>query len=37
MTIGGSAFDGDAAALPWLNPPSPSCRGDRLWIVSSVD
>jgi hypothetical protein len=37
MTIGGSAFEGDVAALPWLNPPRPQCSGDRLWIVSSVE
>jgi hypothetical protein len=37
MSIGGSAFEGNVAALPWLTPPLSRCTGDRLWIVSSVE
>jgi hypothetical protein len=37
MNIGGAAFEGDIATLPWLNPPRSECAGDRLWIVSSLE
>jgi hypothetical protein len=37
LSVGGSAFEGNIAVLPWLSPPRPECAGDRLWIVSSVE
>lgn len=37
VALGGGGYSGSAAALPWVQPPDPSCKPVPMWITITVD